>query len=129
MRPTLNAEEPVIKANGLIEKHNIKDLEYDTEDTLSPKTTLLPQFKLQLANGLKWRSLLVDYHNLFSDNGTLYMYPWYDSKPKKEWVFVNCWSMRSLQENSKKIKAGDIGIHLLYTILALRKTWNISLPL
>ena len=112
MRPTLNAEEPIDNVDTLKEKFYIKDLEHDTEDNLLTKNTLFQQFKLK-----NWRSFLVNFHSLFLDhNITPY---WYESTTlrelrKKEWVFVNCWSLRSIDQKFKKIESGDIGIYLIY---------------
>ena len=119
MRPTLNAEEPINNVDTLKEKFYIKDLEHDTEDNLLTKNTLFQQFKLK-----NWRSLLVNFHSLFLDhNITPY---WYESTTlrelrKKEWVFVNCWSLRSIDQKFKKIESGDIGIYLIYLQLQTHK--------
>ena len=119
MRPTLNAEEPINNVDTLKEKFYIKDLEHLPEENLLTKNTLFPQFKRK-----NCRSLLVNFHSLFLDhNITPY---WYESKTltelrKKEWVFVNCWSLRSIHQKSKKIESGDIGIYLIYLQLEAHK--------
>ena len=94
-------------------------MEHHTEENLLTKNTLFPQFKRK-----NCRSLLVNFHSLFLDhNITPY---WYESKTlrelrKKEWVFVNCWSLRSIHQKSKKIESGDIGIYLIYLQLEAHK--------
>ena len=106
MCPTLNAEEQNYEHENSLEKTKTRRKEKGKKEELEINKSKISEAKL-----LKSSALIEDYQCLFLDNSTLYMFPWINKTAKKEWVFVNTWSMRYTSQQSKNIEAGDIGIY------------------
>ena len=104
MSPTLNAEEQNYKHENSLEKTKTRRKEKGKPEELELNKSKISEAKLQ-----KSSALIEDYQCLFLDNSTLYMFPWINKTAKKEWVFVNTWSMRYTSQQTKNIEAGDIG--------------------
>lgn len=107
MSPTLNAEEQNYKHENSLEKNKTRRKEKGKKEELEINKSKISEAKLQ-----KSSALIEDYQCLFLDNSTLYMFPWINKTAKKEWVFVNTWSMRYTSQQTKNIEAGDIVVFI-----------------